>query len=338
MAARDLQSGWRRRWLLGAGYSAVLGPFASAGRAQGAVPRVGVLYPTPPTIEPGNPLDRFRQGLRDLGLVEGRHLQLELRWDSRASEQVSRQVAELVALKVDVIVAGTTASAQVARRATTSVPIVMAVSADPVFDGLVATLARPGGNVTGMSIMSPEVTPKRLQLLAEVVPGLSRVGLLLDASFVRWKAELQEHEAAARVLGLGLIPAQVEAPEDFAPAIDAARRRQAQAMVLMQSVTFSSHRTRLAALALEHRLPSISGSGDGQFARAGGLMNYGASIPTSWYQAAHYVHRILQGARPSELPVRQPERFELAINQRTASALGLVIPQHLLLLADEVFS
>jgi putative ABC transport system substrate-binding protein len=212
----------------------------------------------------------------------------------------------------------------------------MAVSADPVADGLVASLARPGGNLTGMSIMTPELTARRLQLLAEIVPGLSRVGLLLDTKAPRWPTELQEHEAAARSLNLHLQPLKVDGVDDFPAAFEAARRSQLQAVLMVQSPQFVVHRARLAALAMAHRLPCVSGSGDAQFARAGGLMNYGANIAVSWQRAATHVQRILQGAKPAELPIEQPSRFELTVNARTAEALGLTLPPQVLLLADEV--
>lgn len=329
MIARRRIGAW-----LGAGTAVALLTPARA-RGQARVPRIGVLCPGPVWTDPGNALDRFRQGLRELGHVEGRTLVLEPRFDEHRPDRSAAQLAELLALPVDLIVAGTTGSALMARRATDRVPIVMAVSADPVADGLVASLARPGGNVTGMSIMSPELTARRVQLLAEMLPGLKRAALLLDPR-ARVRQDRDDHLRAAEALGLQLLPVEAATPADFAPAFVAARRQGAEAMLLAQNVVFALQRHALAALALEHRLPALSGSGDRQFAHAGGLANYGANINTSWHRAASFVHRILNGASPAELPVEQPGRFELAINLRTAAALGITIPPHLVLLADEV--
>lgn len=324
----------RRRWLT-AGLAALA---VSRVRAQpaGGPWRIGVLHPGRPPGEPGGALDRFRRALRELGLSEGRHLRLELRFDEFQMTLLQQQVAELVESRVDLIVAGTTGAAQAAQRLTRSIPIVMAVSADPVADGLVASLARPGGNVTGMSIMTPELTGRRLQLLRDTLPGLMRVGLMLDTRNPRWPVDLQEHEAAAQSLGLQLSVAKVASADDFAAAFEAARQQQVQALVLAQSTSFAMARAQLAALALAQKLPAVSGSGDAQFARAGGLMSYGANIAVSWERAAHHVQRILAGARPGDLPIERPSRFELAVNMRTAETLGLKLPPQVLLLADEV--
>jgi len=319
----------QRRALLAA---LALAPLAAG--AQGAPRRLGVLHPGPPRDGPGSPLDRFRQGLRELGLVEGREIRLEVRYDGMQPDRIPVQVAELLDHGVDLLVAGSTGAALAAQRATRTIPVVMAVSGDPVADGLVASLARPGGNITGMSIMSPELGARRLQLLGELLPRLQQVALLVDTVTSRAAAEAGEYEAAARPLGLRLVPLRVSAPADYAAAFQAARRADAQAMVLVQSVQFAIHRSDLAALALAHQMPTLSGSGDGSFTRAGGLMNYGASIAGSWHRAASFVRRILDGARPAEL--QQPTRFELAINLRTAQAIGLAVPQQLILLADEV--
>jgi putative ABC transport system substrate-binding protein len=309
---------------------------AAALGVAGAVPRLGVLYPGSAPAEPGGALDAFRSALRELGHAEGRSIALEVHFDDHQPARSAEQAALLVRRGVDIIVAGTGPSAVLARRATANIPIVMAVSGDPVGMGLVASLAQPGGNVTGLSIMSPEISGRRLQLLAEAVPRLSRVALLLDESTSRWPDELRETEAAAQALGLQLLPLRVRGPDDYAGAIETARRGQAQALVLMQSPQFVMQRARLAALALAARLPAVSGTGDRQFAQAGGLMTFGASITASWQRAASYVDRILKGARPSELPVEQASRFELVVNTRTAQLLGLTLPSDLLVLASEV--
>jgi putative ABC transport system substrate-binding protein len=272
--------------------------------------------------------------LRDLGYIEGQTITLEIRWAENQPERYPDLVAELVRLPVDIIVAGDAAAALAAKHATSTIPIVMAVSADPVRDGLVASLARPGGNITGLSIMVPEVSGKRLELLREAVPGLSHVALLLDAGLPHWHAELHDYEAAARELGVQLLPLEVRGPDEFVAAFQAAPQGQAQALTMTQSPLFSTHRTRLAELALASHLPTMSG--EGGYAQAGGLMNYGPRLSESWYRAATYVDKILKGAKPADLPVEQPTKFELVLNLKAAKALGITMPPSLLLLADEV--
>lgn len=326
-----------RRRVLAAGFAAGLALRAGSALAQ-RPPRIGVLYPGPEvgSADPDGALGQFRAGLRALGREEGRTIELLVRFEAYQPQRAAEFSAELQRAGVALILAGTGPAAALAQRAAPGLPIVFAVSADPVADGLVASLAQPGGNVTGLSIMNPELTPRRLQLLADLVPGLQRVALLLDTGFPRWRAEQQEHAAAAQRLGLQLLPLPVASPNDFEAAFATARRGRAQALVLMQCPLFNEEKDRLAALALQARLPNVSGSGDGQFARSGGLMNYGVSIPATWRRAAEYVDRILRGAKPSELPVQQPTRFEFVINRRVADTLGLTVPRHLLLLADAV--
>jgi putative ABC transport system substrate-binding protein len=279
-------------------------------------------------------LARFRQGLRELGYVEDQTIALEIRWDEYQRERWPELAADLVRLRVDRIVAGTNAATQAARHATSSIPIVMAVSADPVGAGLVASLAHPGSNITGMSIMIPELTGKRLELLHEAVPSLTRVALLWWSGGARGLTVLQEHEAAAHTLGLQLLPLAVRGPEEFAGAFELARQGQAQALILAPSSLFSAHQARLAELALASRLPTITGMPG--YAKAGGLMDYGGNILESWHRAATYGDQILRGATPADLPVEQPTKFELIINLTTAKALGITMPPSLLLLADEV--
>jgi len=259
---------------------------------------------------------------------------LEIRWAVNQPERYPDLAADLVRLPVDLIVAGDTAAALAAKHATRTIPIVMAVSFDPVRDGLVTSLARPGGNITGLSIMVSDLTGKRLELLTEAVPGLSRVALLLDAGPPNWHAQLHDHEAAARGLGVQLLPLEVHGPGAFAGAFQAATQGHAQALLMVQSPLFTTHRARLAELALASRLPTMSG--EVGYATAGGLMNYGPRIPEIWHRAATYVDKILKGAKPAELPVEQPMKFEFVINLKTAKALGLTIPPTLLFLADEV--
>ena len=313
--------------------SLLAAPCAADAQPSGSIPRIGVLYPGLPPGEPGRGLDRFRQGLRDLGYIEGQTVALEVRWDEGHPERWPDLTADLVRLRVDLIVAGAAAAVPAAKHATSTIPIVMAGSADPVGDGFVASLARPGGNITGLSIMVPDLTGKRLELLATAVPGLTRVAVLLDAGFSR-RTELHDYEAAARGLGVQLQPLEVRTPEEFAGAFQAAIQGHAQAMILQARSLFAAHRARLAELALASRLPTMAG--DVGYAKAGGLMDYGANQIENWYRAATYVHKILQGTKPADLPVEQPMKFELIINLKTAKALGMTIPPSLLLLADEV--
>lgn len=296
--------------------------------------RVVVLYPVRGPFGPGTSIDVLRQRLRERGHVDGQNIVIEVLAAPPPARELPAQVEALLQRPPAVIVAGTTMAARVAHAATKTVPIVMAISGDPVADGLVASLARPGGNVTGMSIMAPEVNGKRMQLIAEAVPGIERIGLLMEPTNPRYAVELRDHEASARRLGLALTVLVVRSPADFEPAFEAARRAGVQALLLPPSPTLHIHRDRFVALTLQYRLPAMAGNDD--FARGGGLMNYGASIDDSWRRAADFVHRILLGADPGSLPVEQPERFEFVINRRTAEQLGLTLPPHLYVLADEV--
>ena len=306
---------------------------AQASGPQSGTAYVVVLSPLPPS--PGW-LDPFVERLRELGWVDGRNLRLEELWEAPGRRTMAQQLHEALARAPAVIVGGTTELSRLALRATSTVPIVMAVSGDPVADGLVASLARPGGNVTGLSLQVPQVNARRLELLMQAVPGLQRVAVLMDSQAPRAVAEREEYRALAHKLRLDVLLLDIGGPEQFEAAFREARAGRAQALVLPQTPLMNFHRERLAALALAYRLPAVGGTGSGQFARSGGLLNYGPSIEASWRRAADYVQRILQGARPADLPVEQPSRFQLVINQRTAQALGLELPQHLLVLADEV--
>jgi putative ABC transport system substrate-binding protein len=308
-------------------------PFAARAQPAGKLPRIGVLEPGIPPGEPAGGVQKFRQGLRDLGYIEGQTMALEIRWAENQPERYPALAADLVQLSVDIIVAGDTAAALAAQHATSTIPIV-ALSFDPVRDGLVASLARPGGNITGLSIMVPELNGKRLELLTEAVPGLTRVALLLDAGPPNWHAQLHDHEAVARGLGVQLLPLEVRGPDEFVGAFQAAAQGHAQALLMVQSPLFKTHRARLAELALASRLPTMAG--EVGYAQAGGLMNYGPNIPEIWHRAATYVHKILHGAQPADLPVEQPTTFKLVLNLKTAKALGMTMPPSLLLLADEV--
>jgi len=313
--------------------SLLIVPLVAPAQPAGKLPQLGVLEPGLPPWDPGRGGARFRQGLRDLGYIEGQTITLEVRWAENHPERYPALVADLVRLPVDILVAGDTAAAVAAQHATRTMPIV-AISFDAVRDGLVTSLARPGGNLTGLSIMVPALSGKRLELLTEAVPGLARVALLLDVGPPHWHAQLHDHEAAPRGLGVQLLALEVRGPDEFAGAFQAATQGHAQALLMVQSPLFKTHMARLAELALASRLPTMSG--EVGYAQAGGLMNYGSHIPDSWYRAATYVDKILKGAKPADLPVEQPMKFELVINLKTAQELGLTIPPTLLFQADEI--
>ena len=314
--------------------SLLAAPLAADAQPAGNIPRIGVLYPGFPPGEPGGWFDRFRQGLRDLGYVEGQTIALEVRWDEHHSERWPDLAADLVRLRVDLIVAGSTPATLAAKHATRTIPIVMGGVGDPVGDGLVASLAQPGGNVTGLSNMAPEITGKRFELLKEAVPGLSRVGLLLDTGNPRRHVQLYDHETAARELGVQLLPLEVQGPDEFAGAFQAAIQGHVQALIIQGSPLFGTHQARLVELALASRLPTIAV--DGGYAHAGGLMTYGPSLSDIYWRAATYVDKILKGAKPADLPVERPMKFTLVINLKTAQAMGLTMPPTLLFQADEV--
>ncbi len=306
-------------------------PHAAAAQ-QPRVPRIGFLSPSSaasPTLE------AFRQGLRELGYLEGQSIAIESRWAEGRYERLPDLATELVRLNVDIILATNTAATLAAKRATTTIPIVVgAAGADPVKDGLVASLARPGGNVTGLSLLARELNGKRLQLLKEAIPGLSRVAVLWNPNNVTSAPSLKDTEAAARSLALRLQPLEVRGPNELDGAFQAATMGRARALLAVPDPMFLVHRTRIADLALKTRLPMMAA--ETGFAHAGGLMVYGPNIPDNFRRAATYVDKILKGAKPADLPVEQPTRFEFVINLKTAKALGLTFPPSIMVRADQV--
>jgi len=308
-------------------------PLAADTQPPGKVYRIGILPPGP--ISPRMHLwEAFRQGLRELGYVEGLNITLIIRSPERGPEQLPDLAAELVGLKVDVIVTATESGVQAAKQATKAIPIVMAVTADPVETGLIASVARPGSNITGLSLIAPELTGKRLELLKEVVPRASRIGVLSVPANLTSPAQMKQAEVAARSLGVKLQALEVRSPNDLESAFQAAIRARAGALFVPDSALFYTHRTRIVELAAKHRLPAIYGIRE--FVESGGLISYGASIPDSYRRAAAYVDKILKGAKPADLPVEQPTKFELVINLKTAKALGLTFPHSILVRADHV--
>jgi len=274
------------------------------------------------------------QGLRELGYVEGQNLVIEYRYTEGKAERLPDLAEELVSLKVDIIVAGGTPLPLAAKRATTTIPIVMTSAGDPVGSGLVASLAKPGGNVTGLSTFTRDLAAKRLQLLKEVVPVISRVAVLWNAANPYAVLNMRETEAAARTLGLQVQSVEVRGPDDIETGFSTAIRWRAGAFIVVDYPVTYLHRTRIADLAARNQLPAMYGFR--QYAEAGGLMAFGTSLADLSRRAATYVDKILKGAKPADLPVEQPTQFELVINAKTAKALKLTIPPSVLLRADQV--
>ncbi len=282
-------------------------------------------------------LDAFREGLRERGYVEGQNIIIEYRAADGKIERLPGLAIELARLKLDLIVAGATPGARAAKQATTTIPIVAPSMGDPVRDGLVATLARPGANLTGSTFLGPELVPKRLELLKEALPKVSRVAVLWHprAFGERTMRDMwKEIEAAARTLAVQLQPVEMTDPDELDRAFSAMIRERPEALFTFPSTMLFSQRRRIVALAAKHRLPSMFNARE--YVELGGLMGYGASISDLARRAAIYVDKILKGAKPGDLPIEQPTKFEFAVNLKTAKALGFTIPQSLLLRADEV--
>ena len=276
----------------------------------------------------------FRHGLRDAGYVEGRDVVIEWRYANGDFDRAPELAADLVQRKVDVIVVESTIAARAVMRATSTIPIVMALVSDPVGSGLVTSLAHPGGNVTGLSTMSIEHSAKRLQLLKETIPRLSRVAVLWNPTTPYHPKVIEELKAAAPALSIELSLAAARAPEQINPAFSAVSRAHAQALYVIEGGIFFAHRTTLLKLASNARLPAIYG--EREYVDEGGLMSYGANLRDLYRRSAGYVDKILKGTKPGDLPIEQPTKFELVVNLKTAKALGIAIPESILLRSDEV--
>jgi putative ABC transport system substrate-binding protein len=298
------------------------------------IAKIGVLVPSTP-VAAAHLIEAFRQGLREHGYEEGKSFVLELRYGEARAERISALARDLVTLKVDVIVAATDPAIAAVKQQTQTIPIVMANSTDPLGTGFVASLARPGGNVTGNSAISPELSGKRLELLREVVPGLSRVAFLWNPDVRGAVLDYNQTEGAARSLRLQLLSVEVPRAEDLDRAFSAVTKGRAQALIVpgLNPVLFAN-RGQIVSFAQRNRLPSMYAQKE--YVDAGGLMSYGPSSADLWRRAATFVDKILKGAKPADLPVEQPTRFELVINMKTAKALGLTIPQSVLLRADQI--
>jgi putative ABC transport system substrate-binding protein len=316
--------------------SLTLEPFAAEAQQPPRVARVGWMSLATPTA-PALNFDVFRQGLRDLGYVEGQNLILEPRYTGGKNDLLPGLIADLERVGVDVIVAGPFAALRVAKQTTTRIPIVMTPSADPVVAGLVQSLARPGGNVTGITEMAPQLTPKRLELLKEIVPALSRVAILWQPGSLSdeaFKQMLQETQVTARSLGVQLQVVEAKEVADFDAAFSAMVKERAEAVIVLVNPMFNVQRLHIIERAANHRLPAIYEWKE--FVDSGGLISHGADVQDIYRRAAGLVNKILKGAKPADLPVEGPTRFDLAVNLKAAKALGLTIPQSVLGRADQV--
>jgi len=320
----------RRTFLCGLTLGTLVAPLATGAQPPGRIPRVGILNSD--TMQDAR-VGEFRDGLRKLGYVEGQNLLITYRWADGHLDRLPALVDDLLASHVDVIVA-IGASVWAAKRQTSTVPIVMAFSGDPVGTGMVPSLARPGGNITGLSFMSSDLAAKRLELLKQMFPRIARVAVLYVPAEVSTVPELRETEAAAGTINVTLQPLQVRHPDDLGPLFAKATRERADALLVFAHAFAFVHRDRIVELAARQRLPTMFGWRE--FVDIGGLTSYGPNVNTMLRRAAGYVDRILKGAKPADLPIEQPTKFELVINLKTAKALGLTIPQTLLLRADQV--
>jgi putative tryptophan/tyrosine transport system substrate-binding protein len=333
--------GWSRRRIVQGAGAVGLGLLAGCGRwpwqapHQPKIPRMGYLEVTASAnAETQKQINVFEGRLAELGWLAGQNLRIEYRFADEQYERLANLADELVQLPVDVLVAVGAGTTRVAKNATSTIPIVMLLGSDPVGLGLIASLGRPGGNVTGLSQIAVELTGKRLEHLQTIVPNASLVGFLWNAALTGRGGELQVTERDAHVLGLQVRELDVRAAEEFEAAFELAVREQVQAVLVQNNFLANAHKGRIAELALRSRLPTISALTD--YPATGGLIAYGPNQADHFRQGAAYVDKILKGAAPADLPVEQPMRFDFAINLKTAQALGLTIPPHVLLQATEV--
>jgi len=320
----------RRQLIFTLGGAAAAWPLAARAQQTGKLPTIGFLGANP-SIE-SQRVAAFVQRLRELGWIEGRTVSIEYRWAEGRSERYAENAAELVRLKVDVIVTSTTPPTLAAKQATAVIPIVFAAANDPVGTGLVASLARPGGNVTGLANQISNTGGKKLEFLREVVPGLRRLAIMANAGNPGSMLDMSEAEATARRLGLEVTTSEIRRAEDIAPAFEAFRNR-ADAL-LCPDPLMNTNRTRINILAVGARLPTMHGHRE--YVEAGGLMSYGPNLASQFQRAADFVDKILRGAKPADIPVEQPTKFDLVMNLTTAKALALDVPPTLLARADEV--
>ncbi|MFL5048946.1 MAG: ABC transporter substrate-binding protein [Xanthobacteraceae bacterium] len=321
----------RRAFIALLGGAAAGWPLAARAQQPGKLPTIGFLGAAP-SVE-SQRVAAFEQRLRELGWIEGRTVAIEYRWAEGRSERYAENAAELVRLKVDVIVTSATPPTLAAKQATEVIPIVFATLSDPVGTGLVASLARPGGNVTGLANQLSDTGGKKLELLREVVPGLRRLAIMANVGNPASVLDMREAQATARTIGLEVTTSEIRQAKDIAPAFEALKDR-ADALYLSPDPLMNTHRIRINILAVGARLPTMHGHRE--YVEAGGLMSYGHNLPNQFRRAADFVDKILRGAKPADIPVEQPTKFDLIINVTAAKALGLDIPPTLLARADEV--
>jgi putative ABC transport system substrate-binding protein len=322
----------RRKFLATLGGTAAAWPLAARAQQPAKLPTIGFLVAGTPSSH-GQWVAAFVQRLRELGWIEGRNIAIEYRWAEGRTERFAEIATEFVRRNVDVIVTSATAAIAATKQATSVIPIVFAAAGDPAGTGLVASLARPGGNVTGLSIQQPDVAAKRLELLREVVPHLRRLAILANVGGPAVVLDMREVQATARTLGLEAITLEIRRGEDIVPAFEALNGR-ADALYVCIDPLVATHRIRINTLALAARLPTMHAFRE--YVEAGGLMSYGPNVPDLWRRAADYVDKILRGTKPADIPIEQPRKFDLVINLTTAKALGLKIPEGFLLRADEL--
>jgi putative ABC transport system substrate-binding protein len=325
----------RRNLVIALGASVVALPLRSIGQHQGKVWRVGYLSQRarPDSLESGV-FGAFRRGMQDLGYVEGKNLEIEWRFADSRFQQLPDLAAELVRLRVDAIVSVGTAATGAAQKATATIPIVIATAPDPVGSGFVASLARPGGNITGLSNLATDISPKHLEMLLGLVPGLSRVAILVNHANQSHVVTVKNVQAAAQKTNVKILPVEARTVAEIEKAFAGMVREKAGAVIVARDGLFTQQARQIAELAAKNRLPTIAGSRE--FVEAGGLISYGQNNADNYRRAAIFVDKIFKGAKPRDLPVEQPTKFEFVINRKTAKALGLTIPQSLLIRADEV--
>lgn len=310
-------------------------PVAVVAQQRAKTPRVGILfYGFPSASEPLPVVRAFVDGLRALGWVDGQNMLLEWRYAEGRTDRYPALAAELLALKVDALVAISTPAAVAAKQATTTIPTIMAAVSDPVGSALVSSLAKPGGNITGLSLLAPELSAKRLDLFKQAMPKLSRAAVLWNTANPGMALRFRETEAASRVLGVAIDSVGVQGPGDFENAFATISKHRPDALLVLADTVTVAHRRRTIEFAATSRLPAIYETRD--FPDDGGLISYGISMAEHFRRAAFFVDKVLKGARPADLPVEQPSKFELIINMQTAKALGLTIPPSLLVRADQI--
>jgi putative tryptophan/tyrosine transport system substrate-binding protein len=332
MLAPELGADMRRREFITLLGGAVAWPLAAHAQQLGSLPTVGFLGNTTASVQ-SQWTAAFVQRLRELDWIDGRTVAIEYRWAEGRDQRAAEIATEFVRLKVDVIVTGGTALVIAVKQATSTIPIVFASAGDPVAAGLVASLARPGGNITGLSVQATDLAGKKAEMLREVVPGLRHLAIMANVGSPAGVLQMGEAQAAARRLGIEVAPVEIRQAEDIGPAIEAIQGH-VDALYVANEPLVATHMARISALAMAARLPTMYGSRE--HVEVGGLISYAPSFPDLYRRAAEYVDKILRGSKPADIPVEQPTKFELAINLKTAKALGLTVPDKLLALADEV--